>query len=605
MTLQARPVRDSPSSVTPPSHGSVASILADRSLHMHFQPIVRLGDGTLFGHEALVRGPENTVLQWPDTLFAQAQEQGLSLALEEACLRTAVTSWTPLRAPGKLFINLSAEALMHILRCESLQRRITALRRFGLSPSAVVIELTEHERVRDLPALIDAVRPLRAHGVQLALDDFGDGRSSLRLWSELQPDYVKIDKYFARDVAHQADKVQTMRALVRIAETMGTTMVAEGIETADDLKAVRDLGIQLGQGYFLGRPQPEPAQKILAQAGDVFRQGDVAVLPHPSRSTRSTFTVERITLQQLSLSMHTTHDEAERCFRADDSLHSVALLQDGHPMGLLNRDKFMDRYAKPYFKEVYGRQPCLLFANTTPLVLDKHTGIDELTGVLTSEDQRYLTDGFIVTEGGLYLGIGTGESLVRSVTEVRIEAARHANPLTFLPGNIPISEHIGRLLASGRDFVACYGDLNHFKPFNDHYGYWRGDEVIRLAASTFIACCDARRDFVGHVGGDDFVVLFQSEDWHQRCERIVKEFNERVKTFYDPVALARGGIDSEDREGMPRFFPLTTLSIGALCVVPGQFSEPDRVASAAAQAKLRAKQTGWDVYVQGAALAPA
>ncbi|HIV72985.1 MAG TPA: phosphodiesterase [Candidatus Aquabacterium excrementipullorum] len=594
MTLQSRPVRD-----TPPADGNVASILADRSLHMHFQPIVRLSDGSLFGHEALVRGPENTALQWPDALFAAAQEQGLSMNLEEACLRAAVRSWTPTRSPGKLFVNLSAEALVHVLHCESLQRRIAALRRFGLSPAAVVVELTEHERVRDLPALVEALRPLRAHGVQIALDDFGDGRSSLRLWSELQPDYVKIDKYFARDVARQADKVQTMRALARIAETLGTTMVAEGLETADDLKAVRDLGIQLGQGYFLGRPQPSPTPRVLEQAGAVFSQGDIAVLPHPARSARSAFTVERITLQQIAMSVSTTHDEAERCFRADETLHSVALLQDGRPMGLLNRDKFMDRYAKPFFKEVYGRQPCLLFANTTPLVLDKHTGIDELTGVLTSEDQRYLTDGFIVTEGGTYLGIGTGESLVRSVTEVRIEAARHANPLTFLPGNIPISEHIARLLASGRDFVACYGDLNHFKPFNDHYGYWRGDEVIRLAARTFIGCCDARRDFIGHVGGDDFVVLFQSEDWHLRCERIVKDFNERVAAFYDETALARGGIDSEDREGMPRFFPLTTLSIGALCVAPGQFAQPDQVASAAAQAKLRAKQTGWDVYVQG------
>lgn len=597
MSLQAPKVHGMPDVAD-----SVASLLAHRSLRMHFQPIVHLSDGALFGHEALVRGPENTPLQWPDALFAQAHTQGLTMQLEEACLRTAVRCWTPTQSPGKLFINLSAEALMHVLRCESLQRRIAALRRFGLSPAAIVIELTEHERVGDLPALIEALKPLRAHGVQIALDDFGDGRSSLRLWSELQPDYVKIDKYFARDVAHQADKVQTMRALTRIAETLGTTMVAEGLETADDLKAVRDLGIQLGQGYFLGRPQALPAPQVLAQAGAVFSQGDIAVLPHPARSTRSAFTVERITLLQAGLSVHTTHDEAERCFRADESLHSVALLQDQRPVGLLNRDKFMDRYAKPFFKEVYGRQPCLLFANTTPLMLDKHTGIDELTGVLTSEDQRYLTDGFIVTEAGNYLGIGTGESLVRSVTEVRIEAARHANPLTFLPGNIPISEHIARLLASGRDFVACYGDLNHFKPFNDHYGYWRGDEVIRLAARTFIGCCDARRDFIGHVGGDDFVVLFQSEDWFQRCERIVHEFNERVRAFYDEAALAREGIDSEDREGVQRFFPLTTLSIGALCVVPAQFSEPDQVASAAAQAKLRAKQKGWDVYVQGAAV---
>ena len=107
------------------------------------------------------------------------------------------------------------------------------------------------------------------------------------------------------------------------------------------------------------------------------------------------------------------------------------------------------------------------------------------------------------------------------MTKTRIEAARHANPLTFLPGNIPISRHIQRLLESGTDFVACYAHLNNFKPFNDHYGYWRGDQMIRLVARLATTHCDARRDFVGHVGGDDFMLIFQSSNWLQRCKNIV------------------------------------------------------------------------------------
>ncbi|MBR7513801.1 GGDEF domain-containing protein, partial [Mycobacterium tuberculosis] len=80
------------------------------------------------------------------------------------------------------------------------------------------------------------------------------------------------------------------------------------------------------------------------------------------------------------------------------------------------------------------------------------------------------------------LGLGTGEELVRTVTEIRIEAARYANPLTFLPGNIPLNLHIERLLEANAEFYACYVDLNHFKPFNDQYGYWQGDEMLKMAA---------------------------------------------------------------------------------------------------------------------------
>jgi diguanylate cyclase (GGDEF)-like protein len=226
--------------------------------------------------------------------------------------------------------------------------------------------------------------------------------------------------------------------------------------------------------------------------------------------------------------------------------------------------------------------------------------VDQLIGILTSQDQRYLSDGFIATENGRYAGLGTGDQLVRSVTETRIEAARHANPLTFLPGNIPISQHIERLLKKQVRFVACYADLNHFKPFNDHYGYWRGDEMIRLVARTAMEQCDSQRDFLGHVGGDDFILLFQSADWRARCERLVQDFEIRALAMFDEDARRVGGIQGEDRYGVPRFFPCTTLSIGAVAIDGSQFSRAEEVANLAAQSKHLAKMSAAGVYVHQA-----
>jgi diguanylate cyclase (GGDEF)-like protein len=281
-----------------------------------------------------------------------------------------------------------------------------------------------------------------------------------------------------------------------------------------------------------------------------------------------------------------------------DALHALAVVgDDDRPIALINRNQFIASYARPFFKELYGTKPCTLFASLSPMTVELHTGIEELTAVLTSGDQRYLTEGFIITEGGRYRGLGTGQHLVKAVTEARIEAARHANPLTFLPGNIPLTDHIDRLLTSGRDFVAAYADLNHFKPYNDHYGYWRGDEMIRLAAGMLLGQCDARRDFVGHVGGDDFVMLFQSNDWLERCERIVSAFNEKALQLFDPEALSAGGILAEDRHGDLRFHPCTTLCIGIVQVQPGRFSHADDVANAAASAKRKAKKGNQAVVV--------
>lgn len=122
--------------------------------------------------------------------------------------------------------------------------------------------------------------------------------------------------------------------------------------------------------------------------------------------------------------------------------------------------------------------------------------------------------------------------------------------------------------------------------------------MIRLAARTLASHCDPRRDFVGHVGGDDFVVLFQSDDWLERCERIVAAFDEKARSLFDDDALSRGGIEAEDRHGVRRFFPCTTLAIGAVPVRPGAFGRPEEVASAAAAAKHQAKISRLGLAVQ-------
>jgi len=566
-----------------------AEIIDSGALRAHYQPIVQLKDGKVVAHESLIRLPANTPLRNPDEFFKKARAEGLTVKAEQACLDEGVRSWAGHKPDTRLFINLSAFAIIEMVDRLSVAGVLRALHAAAISPSAIVVEITEHEHVTDLPRLLATAAELRATGLRFALDDFGDGRSSLRLWSELRPEIVKIDKYFIRDVGTEPIKVQTLRGIARLAETFGTRLVAEGIETQAELRVVRDLGIDYGQGYFLGRPQPVPAMSVLREAGETIISAEIAVLPEVTRAAAADFTVERLAVNVAPLHPQMAIEEVARRLAGEPSLRAVALVEDGRPVGLINRQSFVDSYAKPYFKELYGRKPCILFANTTPLLLDKHTDLEGMTAILTSSDQRYLTEGFIVTEGGKYLGLGTGEQLVRVVTEVRIEAARHANPLTFLPGNIPISEHIDRLIASGGEFVACYADLNDFKPFNDKYGYWRGDEMIRLVARTLISHCDPRRDFVGHVGGDDFVVLFQSDDWFGRCERVIASFNASARSLFDAQALELGGIEAEDRHGVTRFFKCTTLSIGAVPIRPGQFARAEQVASAAAAAKHKAK----------------
>ena len=588
---KSRPLQATCSGTSP-----LAQIIDRKLLYPVFQPIVSLSATTIFAHEALIRGPLGSPLHTPDALLKAAATEGLGYELECACAVAALQTWGQLKLPGRLFVNISANALTTLFEAQGPQRLLALLSRLKILPRMLVLEITEHERVADMDQLASIVQRIRSAGVGLALDDFGDGRSSLRLWSQLHPEFVKIDKYFTLNISAHGDKLQTLQALQQIASIFRTELVAEGIETAEDLRVLRDLGIPLGQGYFLGHPNRQPAQFLDERAQRVLCEQQITVLPELTRAVTTGHLRNLPLVAAPTVTQATSNDALAALFMASPELHSVALLEFDSPIGIINRAQFMNQYSQLYYREVWGRKTCAVHANRAPRLIERNHSVDELIGILTSQDQRYLADGFIVVDNGRYVGLGTGDQLVRSVTETRIEAARHANPLTFLPGNIPISQHMDRLLKKQLRFVACYADLNHFKPFNDYYGYWRGDEMIRLVARIALEQCDPQFDFLGHVGGDDFIMLFQSADWRARCERLVDSFNKRSQTLYDDAARAAHGILAEDRDGVQRFFAFTTLSVGAVVIEAGRYTRAEDVANLAARAKHDAKHAGLGLY---------
>lgn len=576
--------------------GPLGLVLRQEGLYPVFQPIVNLDDASIYAHEALIRGPVGTPLHTPDAMLRAAAQEGLSYEFEYACVVAALKVWGRTRASGRLFVNMSANVLTQIFNEERPEDLLELVGALGVLPRMLVLEITEHERVNDMDHLAAVVQRVRSVGIALALDDFGDGRSSLRLWSQIKPEVVKIDKYFTREISSHGDKLKTLQALQQIATVFGSELVAEGIETAEDMRVLRDLGIAYGQGYFLGHPDRQPAQYLNVQSRRVLGERQVAVFPELSRASAGGQLRNLALVRAPSVTVETTNDDLAAVFVADPALHAVALLEEETPIGIVNRAAFMNEYSKLYYREVWGKKTCAVHANLEPRLIERDHSVDELVGILTSQDQRYLSDGFIVTENGRYIGLGTGDQLVRSVTEARIEAARHANPLTFLPGNIPISLHMERLLKKQVHFVACYADLNHFKPFNDYYGYWRGDEMIRLLARVAMEQCDSQRDFLGHVGGDDFIVLFQSPDWRDRCEKLISDFNARALGMFDADARMAGGIQAEDRHGVHRFFPCTTVSLGVIAIDGSKYSRAEDVANLAALAKHDAKHAGVGIF---------
>ncbi|MFM0387697.1 EAL domain-containing protein [Paraburkholderia dipogonis] len=574
----------------------IEELIARRDLSAVFQPIIDFDDGAILGYEGLIRGPAGTPLEAPFALFSQALAEGCALELEQAAARTCIDAFAKLDFDGKLFLNFSAGAIRQL--ADAHDETFALLRHRGVDPQRIVIELTEQSTIPDIASFLPVISALRTAGAQFALDDYGTANASMNLWVRLQPDVVKIDRFFIHGIASDSLKFEAVRAMQHFASASGARLVAEGIEDEADLIVMRDMGIGCGQGFFFGRPHAQPASSVTDDARDALRAGHIAVFPETTRTVSSAspsggMASAKMMVHAPALPRHATNNDVLELFNRLPDLHAVAVVEHDEPVALVNRRSFMDRYALPYHRELFGKRPCLQFANASPVIIEQSMTVEQMAKLLASDDQRYLADGFVITDNhGKYAGLGTGEKLVRAVTEVRIEAARYANPLTFLPGNIPISSHIARLLGNDAGFHACYVDLNHFKPFNDQYGYWQGDEVLKFAAAVLADVCDPTRDFLGHVGGDDFLILFQSEDWQERVLRAIHLFNEGAQRFYAPTDRLAGGIHGEDRRGNPTFFGFVTMAIGCVRVESDggpSFYSSEEIASVAALAKRRAK----------------
>jgi EAL domain-containing protein (putative c-di-GMP-specific phosphodiesterase class I)/GGDEF domain-containing protein/CBS domain-containing protein len=569
---------------------------AQKGLHAVFQPLVRLDTMEIVAHEGLARPPEHLGGITTPELLNLARVEGRLGEFELAAARTVCSAFAAQHPRGRLLVNLSAQAFMQ----ESIKPDdlVAALGSSGMDLSRITIELTERDIVDEPARLAHALGYLRAHGVRFALDDFGNGHSNFEMWNEIHPEVVKIDRYLIHGLAKSAERLAIVRALCQVAETLGADLVGEGVEDPDDLCMLRELGISYAQGFLLGHPAPQVLDKVSDVVITTLSQPTIAVPPRPRGPvTQRPMHLGHLVIDAPALTPQDSNSDVIALFARLPELHALAVVEEDRPIGIINRRIFSERMAQPYTRELYGRKSCTTFMHEAPLLCDVRQSLESMADILRGQDQRYLSDGFVITREGLYLGLGTGESLVRRVTELRIEAARYANPLTFLPGNIPVTEHVARLLRAEIPFTVAYVDLNHFKPFNDQYGYFRGDEMIRLLAGILTTQVNPRSDFVGHIGGDDFLLVFQSEDWENRCKQMVMSFNQRAQTLFAPEDIARQGIVGEDRHGNTQFFPLTTVAIGAVRVMPPFPGRPETLATLAARAKRHAKRAQVGFYL--------
>ncbi|KQA23868.1 EAL domain-containing protein [Vibrio metoecus] len=239
-----------------PHQAELNNILRQQCITPLFQPIVHLASEQVLGYESLSRGPKQSPLHSANALFEAAEQCHRLPELEKICVHKAAAAWPTFGLNAQLFINLSPDMLLH---SQHHQWELPQLmQRHHLSPHQVVFEISERTPALQLEELKSSIHHLQAQGFSIAIDDMGSGYSGLKLWSELQPDFVKIDRYFIHNIDSNPIKLKFVRSLVQLSQQLGCQLIAEGVETRSELLVIADLGIDLVQGYLFGHPQPTP-----------------------------------------------------------------------------------------------------------------------------------------------------------------------------------------------------------------------------------------------------------------------------------------------------------------------------------------------------------
>lgn len=574
-------------------------LLVHKNIHMVYQPIVHMESGQIIGYEALCRGPENSFFSSPLNLFGYAEKTNQLFALEKMVREKALAGLRGELAGHRLFLNISPKAVHDpSFRADELREYLDQM---GVAPERVVFEITERTSIEDFWAFRRSLEYYRQHGFKVAVDDAGSGYSSLQAIAELQPDYIKIDHSLIRDI----DKNPTKRILVEtflvFGEKTGCRMIAEGIETGDEMVCLKRMGISLGQGFFLARPAFPPPEVEREAIRALKQTTGTSAVGQRSRLGRM-IPVGGISQSVEAMTTRTVTKEVVDFFTRYPQLEGVAVLNDEkEPVGLVMRDKLFNQLGTQFGFAIYTERPIYLVMDTQPLTVEDDTPVEVVSQMAMARPDHKVYDSIIVTKNHSYHGLVSVRQLLDTITNIQVEAARFANPLTGLPGNRQIEEELRYRLSGDQPFSVIYSDLDRFKGFNDRYGFERGDQAIQLTASIIteqVARFGRPDDLVGHIGGDDFIVITGPEVAEEICRKIIEVFDQRVPELYDPEDRERGYIDTKDRQERPVRLPLMTISLAVIDCRPGQYSDPEELARISAELKKYAKSMEGSVFVK-------
>lgn len=562
-----------------------------------FQPIVNSHSGVCFGYEALLRNVDRYGFDSIQGFFDACEDAGVLSEMEAALHEKAIVKFSrlPHAERVKLFLNVDNRVIDLLpLPGRPLDQ---ILSKAGLSRSGIVFEISERLPVRQDQEMMQSLERIKGQGLNIAIDDFGVGYSGLQLLYRVEPDYIKVDRYFIAGIQEDTRKRFLLAHIVDIARLLGIVVIAEGVETEREFLVCKELGCDLIQGYLVQHPAREIADLRI-------HYEDITVLSARERRRKTSDyqfikdnleIIEAIPVDTPMLSVLQKFSDRPR------STYFPVVDTMGVPLGVVR-----EADVKYFVYSRFGRDLLSNRSFTVTLgqivsncpVVDINSRAEKILEVFSVDNPAQCA---IVTEDMHYVGTLDAQSLLGILTEKNLTQARDQNPLTRMAGNTLIEEFVSEaLMDTAEDYIFAYFDFDYFKPFNDRYGFRTGDRAIlmfsEIVRRTLRGAC-----FLGHIGGDDFFAGFRAADPEAALAAVVhaqRQFAHEITSLYDAEARTAGSIMGEDRSGNARSFPLMRVS-AAVVRVPAKrgIRSTDEVVRLMTSLKKDAKQAADNLAV--------
>ncbi len=535
-------------------------------LDIAFQPILNIHTGKIFAVEALLRNYKEVGFESIFDIFDEVYRKNILYSFDLELRKKTIKKFTEIAIYKdlKLFYNLDNRLFEMSNFTPGNTKKI--LQEHKIKKDTICFEISERHQLDGVQDMQTIMQHYKDNNYCIAIDDFGVGYSGYKLLHDVKPDILKIDRFFLQDVHKLPKKKVMLKSITQLAVQLGIQVIAEGVETIEELLVCRDVGCHLVQGYLIQKPTTNVhhIKSNYTEISDTVNKDQRSM----DKGYEIRSYIEKIPTLYIKTKMVTVIEYFKK-----NHTSSVVPIVNSHnePIGILEENQIKDFLYSPYGRSL------LLHDDSTKsklknlinpcAIADINSEISTIIELFSNNPESI---GIIITKDSEYYGFLSARAIITIMNEQNLLFAREQNPLTKLPGNTMIEKYVWDASKSKETYLLCYFDLDNFKAFNDVYGFRNGDRVIQLFANILRKNLP-QEFFKAHIGGDDFFVGIKStkddnDIYINNVKNIVKKFTDDVIEFYSQDDKDRGYILSKDREENKKEFPLLTVSASVLII---------------------------------------